>query len=318
MTAPFATRYTMKKFLFALTAFTLIAGSAMAESRTDKLLRELHNPKSDYVFVVAHRADWRNFPENSLEGIESAIEMGVDIVELDVHRSADGVLFVCHDKTINRTTNGKGEIKELTSDYLCTRRLRAGHNVVTRYKLPTLAEALDKCNGRVLINIDKGINYYDQILDMLVERKMVDQVLIKSGKSASTMKEFFAQHEKNMLYMPIINYKEKSWAKNEPKFNEYLTTDLPFIAFEMCWDSSLPNEKRVFNTVLKSGKRLWINTMWRSLCGGKTSDLEDDSAVGNEDRVYGKILSYGATMIQTDRPAMLIKYLDSKGRHTLK
>ncbi|MBR0338647.1 MAG: glycerophosphodiester phosphodiesterase family protein, partial [Alistipes sp.] len=78
----------------------------MAESRTDKLLRELRDPKSDYVFVISHRADWRNFPENSLEAIESAIQMGVDIVELDVHRTADGELVICHDKTINRTTNG--------------------------------------------------------------------------------------------------------------------------------------------------------------------------------------------------------------------
>ena len=218
MTAPFATRYTMRKFLFALTAFALIAGSAMAESRTDKLLRELNNPKSDYVFVISHRADWRNFPENSLEAIESAIQMGVDIVELDVHRTADGELVVCHDKTIDRTTNGKGKISELTLEYIKSRNLRAGHRAVTRYKMPTLAEALDACNGRVLINIDKGINYYDQILAMLVERNMVNQVIIKSGKAAAVMKEFFSKHDKNMLYMPIINYNEKSWGKHEVLF----------------------------------------------------------------------------------------------------
>ena len=290
----------------------------MAESRTDKLLRELHNPKSDYVFVISHRADWRNFPENSLEAIESAIKMGVDIVELDVHRTADGELVVCHDKTIDRTTNGKGKISELSLEYIKSRNLRAGHRAVTRYKMPTLAEALDACNGRVLINIDKGINYYDQILAMLVERNMVNQVIIKSGKAAAAMKEFFSKHDKNMLYMPIINYNEKSWGKHEVLFNEYLATDLPFVAFEMCWNGSLPNENKVFKKVVKSGKKLWINTLWNSLCGGKKADLEDDAAVGNEDKIYGKILSYGASMIQTDRPAMLINYLESKGRHTLK
>ena len=176
--------------------FLVAAFSAMAERHTDLLLRELHNPKSKYVFVVAHRADWRNFPENSLEAIESAIQMGVDIVELDVHRTADGELVVCHDRTIDRTTNGKGKINELTLDYIRSRNLRAGHRALTRYKMPTLAEALDVCNGRVLINIDKGINYYDQILDMLVERKMVDQVIIKSSKSAEAMKDFFSKHNR--------------------------------------------------------------------------------------------------------------------------
>ena len=90
------------------------------------------------------------------------------------------------------------------------------------------------------------------------------------------------------------------------------------IAYEICWNSTLPNEGKIFKKVLKSGKRLWVNTLWNSICGGKKADLEDDAAVGNEDKVYGKILSFGASMIQTDRPAMLINYLNKKGRHTLK
>ena len=307
----------MKKLLFSL-LFVATAFVAMAESRTDKLLRELNNPKSEYVFVIAHRADWRNFPENSLEAIESAIKMGVDIVELDVHRTADGALVICHDKTINRTTNGKGKIAELTLDSIRNCRLRAGHNAVTRYKMPTLEEALDVCKGRVLINLDKAVNYYDQIMDMLVARKMADQVIMKSSKTAPYMKKFFAKHDVNMLYMPIVNYTSKAWAKHEALFQGYLETDLPFIAFEMCWDGSLANEKKVFNKVLKSGKRLWINTLWGKLCGGKENGYDDDAAVGNEEKIYGKILSYGTSMIQTDRPQMLIKYLESTGRHTLK
>lgn len=302
-------------FVFVLAATAFIA---TAESRTDKLLRELNNPKSDYVFVISHRGDWRNFPENSLEAMNSAIEMGVDIVEIDIHRTADGELVVCHDRTINRTTNGKGKIKELTLDSLRNCRLRAGHNAVTRYKMPTLAEALDLCKDRALINIDKGINYYDQILAMLVERDMVNQVIIKSGKSSAAMKTFFSKYDQNMLYMPIINYDEKSWEKSKQIFEEYLSTELPFIAFEMCWNGSLQNEKRVFNQVLKSGKRLWINTLWGKLCGGEENGYYDDAAVGNEEKIYGKILSYGTSMIQTDRPAMLIKYLESKGRHSIK
>ena len=306
----------MKKLILSL-LFVATAVVAMAESRTDKLLRELNNPKSKYVFVAAHRADWRNFPENSLEAIESSIQMGVDIVELDIHRTADGELVICHDSTIDRTTNGKGKISELTLDYIKSRYLRAGHGATTRYKMPTLAEALDICNGRVLINLDKCINYYDQVMEMLVKRNMANQVIIKSSKSATTMKAFFSKHNENMLYMPVINYMAKSWEKHEAIFNEYLTTDLPFIAFEMCCDSSLSGEDKVFKKVVKSGKRLWINTLWGKICGGIENGYYDDAAVGNEEKIYGKILSYGTSMIQTDRAEMLIKYLESKGRHTL-
>lgn len=307
----------MKRVLFTLLSL-VVATSAMAESRTDKILREIRNPHSEYVVVVAHRGDWRNFPENSLEAIESAIRMNVDVVELDVHRTADGEIVVCHDKTINRTTNGKGKISELTLAEIRSFNLRAGHNAVTRYKMPTLEEALDVCKDRILINLDKGVNYYDQIMEMLIKRNMADQVIMKSGKSAEQMKEFFAKHKVNMLYMPIINYNARHWEKHQHLFEEYLTTDLPFIAFEMCWDGTLTGEKRVFNRVVKSGKKLWINTLWGKLCGGKENGYDDDAAVGNEEKIYGKILSYGTSMIQTDRPEMLIKYLEKKGRHTLK
>lgn len=61
---------------------------------------------------MAHRGDWRNFPENSLEAIDNAVKMGVDIVELDVQRTKDGVLILMHDRTLDRTTTGKGYIAE--------------------------------------------------------------------------------------------------------------------------------------------------------------------------------------------------------------
>jgi glycerophosphoryl diester phosphodiesterase len=147
---------------------------------------------------------------------------------------------------------------------------------------------------------------------------MTDQVIIKSGKPVADMKAFFSKHKHNMLYMPVIDYGAKSWSRHETIFNDYLSTDLPFIAFEMCWDGSLKGEERVFKKVVKSGKRLWINTLWGRICGGVENGYYDDAAVGNEEKIYGKVLSYGTSMIQTDRPQMLIKYLESKGRHTLK
>ena len=146
----------MKKFLCSI-LFLAVALSAMAERHTDKLLRELRNPKSDYVFVIAHRADWRNFPENSLEAIESAIQMGVDIVELDVHRTADGELVVCHDKTIDRTTNGKGRIEEMTLAEIQALRLLNHDGTVSNETIPTLEQVLALCKGRcpLLLEIKK-------------------------------------------------------------------------------------------------------------------------------------------------------------------
>lgn len=308
----------MKKLL-VIAVFVAAAVSAAAQNRAERILRELRDPQSNYVAVIAHRGDWRNYPENSLEALESAIRMGVDVVEIDVHRTSDGVLVVCHDRTINRTTSGKGKIAEITYDSIRRCCLRSGHGVkMPKYHVPTLAEALDLCRDRVMINIDKGYDYYDQILPMLVERGMTQQVIIKGKKSPAAVEKKLAAHEERMIYMPIIDYTAKMWQKHSVLFDDYLASGLRPLAYEICWNGTIDGEEVVFARVLESGSRLWINTLWDSLCGGEQNGLEDDRAAKDADAVYGKVLSFGASMIQTDRPAMLIDYLTAKGRHTLK
>ena len=306
----------MKRFLFC-SLFALVAVTALAQSRAERILAEIRNPKSKYVVVIAHRSDWRHYPENSLAAMEGAIAMGVDMVEIDVQRTADGVLVCCHDKSVDRTTTGKGKVNELTADYIATLKLKTKDGV-TEYGMPTLAQALDLCKDRVLINIDKGMNYYNQIQKMLAERNMVEQVVIKSSKKPTTVAKYFAKHSQNMLYMPIINYREKKWEKHGPLFESYLASDIPTIAYEICWDGTLKGEQKVFKRVIKSGAKLWVNTLWDSLCGGKEHSFADNNALnGNEHKIYGTLLKYGVTMIQTDRPQLLLDYLESKGRHTL-
>lgn len=306
----------MKRSL-TLLVFALVALTAAAQSRAERILAEIRNPKSKYVVVIAHRSDWRHYPENSLAAMEGAIAMGVDMVEIDVQRTKDGVLVCCHDNSVDRTTTGSGKVNELTSDYIATLKLKTKQGV-TEYGMPTLAQALDLCRGRVLINIDKGMNYYDQIQVMLAERDMVEQVVIKSSKKPTTVAKYFAKHSQNMLYMPIINYRAKNWEKHGPLFESYLASDVPTIAYEICWDSSLKGERKIFNRVLKSGAKLWVNTLWDSICGGKEHSFADNNALnGNEHKIYGTLLKYGVTMIQTDRPQLLLDYLESQGRHTL-
>ena len=82
--------------------------------RVDEITYRLDQPHDDYVFIGAHRGDWRNAPENSLQAIENCITLGLDIVEIDVGKSKDGHLVVIHDKTLDRTTNGKGYVDQYT------------------------------------------------------------------------------------------------------------------------------------------------------------------------------------------------------------
>lgn len=68
--------------------------------------------------VVAHRGDSKHFPENTLPAFLSAVKMGIDIVETDVHITKDGVIVIWHDNTLDRNTDGSGTIEEHTFDEL--------------------------------------------------------------------------------------------------------------------------------------------------------------------------------------------------------
>jgi len=75
---------------------------------------------SNDLMVIAHRAANQDFPENSIPAIEEAIRLGVDIVELDIRVTADGVVVLMHDQTLDRTTTGTGDIETLDYSYLQT------------------------------------------------------------------------------------------------------------------------------------------------------------------------------------------------------
>ena len=88
----------MRRIVFILIAI-LATVQLSAQDRVSKIREKLLNRDQSTVIVASHRGDWRNFPENSLEAIDNAIKMGVDIVELDVQRTKDGELILMHDPT---------------------------------------------------------------------------------------------------------------------------------------------------------------------------------------------------------------------------
>ena len=80
--------------------------------------------------VVGHRGAPRDEPENTLASFERAIRIGVDWIEFDLRKTRDGVLVVIHDETVDRTTNGKGLVRDMTFDEL--RELDAGRPLSVR------------------------------------------------------------------------------------------------------------------------------------------------------------------------------------------
>lgn len=298
----------MKK-LFSLLLLLLCLGCAYAENRAEKIISEINNPKSEYVLVALHRGDWRHFPENSLEGIESSIKMGGDIVEIDLALTADSILVLSHDRTIDRATTGKGLIAELPYDSLKRVFLRDEEGNPTIFKMPTLREALEVSRNRIIVNVDKGYQYFDLLQKLAKEMGVENQILLKGKSSIEDVDSRFSQTGSEMMYMPIIDILKSQGKK---LFDEYKSTKTVPLAYEVCWDKMTPEVTDCFRYIVDSGSKLWVNTLWDSLNGGLTDDKAFET---DADSVYGKLLQMGATMIQTDRPELLIEYLRKNGRH---
>lgn len=308
----------MKKLVyFYLAAAAMIIASCAQQpqyaNRAEKILAEINDPNSEYVVVISHRGDWRNYPENSIPAIESIIRMGVDMMELDVKMTKDSVLILMHDKTIDRMTNGKGKVSDITYDSLMTFRMKRAHNVVTdTIKVPTLREALLCCKDRILVNVDHAYPYYKEIVELTEELGVTGQVLMKGKSNLDKVNEDMAKHEHNLLYMPIIDINKP---KGQALFAEYQERGVVPMAYEICWQYPGEEIDQCIATVRESGAKLWVNTIWASLCGGYGND--DDAALAAADPadVYAQYIEKGFTMIQTDRPELLINYLRSIGRH---
>ena len=303
----------MKKLLILLSSLSLFCGCTQTEpvsgTRAAAIVAEIHNPSSKNVVVACHRGDWRNWPENSLAAIESVIGMGADIVELDLALTSDSVLVVCHDRTLNRTTTGRGLIAEIPYDSVRRCFLKSGHGVATAHRMPTLREALEVCKDRIVVNIDKGYQYYDLVQALSEELGVTGQLLIKGKSPVEDVAAKFARYEHNMMYMPIIDILKP---KGQALFAEYRDKGITPLAYEVCWSEYTPEVEACMREVIAGGSKLWVNSLWPTLNGG----LCDDAAFeGDPAEVYGKLVDMGATMIQTDRPELLISYLRSRGLH---
>jgi len=104
------------------------------------------------VVNVGHRGAAGHEPENTLRGFRRAMELGADMVELDVQICSSGEMVVIHDDTVDRTTNGTGAVDELTFEEL--RRLDAGGGE----RIPTLDEVIDVADREIGVNVElKGL-----------------------------------------------------------------------------------------------------------------------------------------------------------------
>lgn len=296
----------MKKYLhriaIALAAVVLLAHEGVAQSRLDIVRQELADPNSKNVLVVSHRGDWRNAPENSIQALRRVIAMGVDIIEIDVQLTRDSQLVLMHDRTIDRTTSGKGAVSDYTLEELRQFTLRTGTGTPTRQQVPTFEEAMLEVKGKVFVNVDKGFEYFDRVYDILKKTGTTDQVILKSFIPGEDVRTRYGTLLDDLIYMPMCNAeKEEALAATEA----FLTQQpVPMVETNFTKPENFTaGVKRLTQFPVK----IWVNSLW----GG----IDDEMAVdeGNPDGSWGWLIAQGGRVIQTDRPAELVDYLNSKG-----
>ncbi|WP_443759518.1 glycerophosphodiester phosphodiesterase family protein [Bacteroides clarus] len=296
------------KRIYTLLYVVFVVLQLSAQNHVGQIREKLINCDSSSVIVVAHRGDWRNFPENSLEAIDNAIKMGVDIVELDVKRTKDGELILMHDRTLDRTTTGKGLVSENTLSDIRKLNLRNGCNIRTIHKVPTLEEALLHAKGKIMINLDQADLYFDQIYELMKKTGTTKQIIMKGRKPVAEVKKQFGSYLEDVIYMPIVDLDVAGAEKQIEAFIK----DMSPVAFELLFvkDTNLIPKKLA--TTLNGRSLIWYNTLWDTMAGGH----DDDMSLQNPDSGYGYLIDIlGCRIIQTDRPAYLLDYLRKRKLH---
>ncbi len=294
-------------FVFSCIFCLLFVNEIIAQNpdRVDEIRTTLLNPKNNSVLVVAHRGDWRYAPENSLAAIENVIKMGGDIVELDIHKTKDGHLILMHDNTLDRTTTGHGKISDYTLAEIKKLKLRNGLGIHTRHTVPTLKEALLLAKGKIMINLDKAYDLFDEVFALLEETGTTEQIIMKGRQPAQQVKKEFGKYLDKIIFMPVVDLdKEDAMSKVE----DYLK-ELSPVAFEFSYVSDSNPLPRKIGKRLKGKSLIWYNTLWDTMSGGH----DDESALNDPQKEYGYLIdTLGAGIIQTDVPGFLIQYLKER------
>lgn len=146
--------------------------------------------------IFAHRGAKSVAPENTLPAFQTALEMGVNGIELDVHCSKDGDLVVIHNFDVDATTDGQGPVSSFTTAQLAA--LDAGSHYDATFAgvgIPTLAQVLDTIGDRCAVNIEiksedirTGGDQVEPLLAIIAGRGLYDQVIISSFNPISLIK----------------------------------------------------------------------------------------------------------------------------------
>lgn len=277
--------------IFIIQVLVLHCFVTFGQSNVKKIRKAFLNPSSATVLVASHRAAHKIYPENSIPAIQQAIDLGVDIIEIDVKVSTDGVPFLMHDRTIDRTTTGSGDPEHFSFAELQQLYLVANGDT-TDLKIPTLEDALLVAKGKIMVDLDLKTDKMEDVL-RVVHKTDTEDIVFFFDSEYQTL-HYVKENNKKLMLMP--------------RAYSYAMADSAITLFQpevVHIDFSFYNPK-VTQLIKDNEARIWINAL---------GDPDDEIRSGKAEAALDKLLEYNANIIQTDEPELLLKALKERDLH---
>ncbi|MCD8166528.1 MAG: glycerophosphodiester phosphodiesterase family protein [Bacteroides sp.] len=197
----------------------------------------------NYVLVAAHRGYWMDYPENSIPAYNAAINLGADIVEMDVRITFDEEMVIFHDACLDRVTTGYGTLRTLPFNEVKDLKLKNIDGTVTSEKLLKLSDALDALKGKAVASIDikETGEYFNKVLLKVIslaqQKDMLNQLLIKGKLRLADLNAVLQQAGvtlDDIIYTPIAFDNTRDL---DAYINEYINSGKIY-AFELVYKRS--------------------------------------------------------------------------------
>lgn len=251
-------------------------------------LKEKLNSLQDKIMVCAHRSIDADSPENSLAGIKKSITNKIEMIEIDIRQTKDGELVLMHDATIDRTTNGSGNVSNFTLQEIQQFNLYKQNGTLTNEKIPTLKEVFELSRGKVYINLDINDKApFNRVYALAKQYGMLKQVQFYT-KDDNLIRSMLLTNN-DLVVLPYID--------DETEFNTYNNTNLSIVHYS---DNS-------FNSTLidKAKKNGWA--IYANVYVNTNTTPQSDS-----NHLIDKFIFLKGSVVQTDHPKIIKEYLQQK------
>lgn len=255
--------------------------------------------KAGAALVAAHRGGpHEGYPENALETFERTLAGAPALLEIDVAASADGVLFLMHDDTLDRTTTGAGAVDALAFDQIRALRLKDSAGRATAFHPPSFADALAFADGRTILEVDiKRSARYEDVIAEIDRQGAEDRVIL----IAYTMAQAERLHRLAPDLMIALSVSTQS------DLNRAIAAGVP--AERLLGFTGIDDPKPRLFSILDGQD---IEVIFGTLGGRQSIDAEIEAS--GTDSLYAGIAAMGADIIATDRPLAAQAALDADGR----